>query len=423
MPAYGYIRKSVVHDPSRLLSPAMQEAAIRSLAARHGDEEVVILSDLDVSGKKGRDRRRGWDELLSAVESGEGTAVYAYSLSRFARSVAQLADFFELCDRQRVPIRIERDQIDTSTATGRLVSNVLASLAQFESDVASERVKDAFAAKRAKDPSWHGPGNRRYGEGESEDPAVVLDAFREARSYDGAARLLNERGLPARKPGGIWHGSVVRDLVRRHAPDEVVPGTRRGAPAGRRQFRLALLLQCGVCGTHLTGSLDKRRDEVRYYCHRAIDGRHGRGWVSESILLPTIADETARALPFVRRRQMGAREDEDALAALAAKRERTIDTYTDGLIDKGERDRRLADIAEAESTLSARRWVRIVALDVGREGDEPGKVNAWLRRVLDRVTVDMATPARRGPQKAPPPLSFAWRDPSMRVEGPIEQLG
>ena len=33
MTAYGYIRKSVVHDPSRMLSPEMQEAAIRKLAA------------------------------------------------------------------------------------------------------------------------------------------------------------------------------------------------------------------------------------------------------------------------------------------------------------------------------------------------------------------------------------------------------
>src|SRR5207249_2682193 len=52
MTAYGYVRKSVVHDPARMLSPETQEAAIRALAARRGDQEVVILSDLDVSGKR-----------------------------------------------------------------------------------------------------------------------------------------------------------------------------------------------------------------------------------------------------------------------------------------------------------------------------------------------------------------------------------
>lgn len=416
MTAYGYIRKSVVHDPTRMLSPETQEAAIRGLAARNGDDDVVILSDLDVSGKKGRSQRRGWDELLSAVEGGEATAVYAYSLSRFARSVSQLADFFELCDARRVPIRVERDHIDTSSATGKLVVNVLASLAQFESDVASERVRDAFAVKRRRDPSWTGPGNRTYGSEPSEDPSVVVGAFREARSYDGAAKLLNHRGVPARKAGGIWHGSTVRDIVRRVAPDELLPGTTQGAPAGRREFRLALLLKCGVCGRHLTGSLDKRRDEVRYYCHRSVDGKHARAWVSESVLLPAVRAESDLALPFVRRRQVGNAADDAALAAFAAKRDRTIDTYTDGLIDKAERDRRLAEIAEAESSLSVRRWVRQVALPADIASDEAGRVNAWLRRVFDQVTVDMSVPTKRGPQKAPPSMAFAWRDQAMRAD-------
>jgi hypothetical protein len=50
MTAYGYIRKSVVHDAARMLSPETQEAAIRGQPAPHGHEDVVILRHLDVSG-------------------------------------------------------------------------------------------------------------------------------------------------------------------------------------------------------------------------------------------------------------------------------------------------------------------------------------------------------------------------------------
>lgn len=421
MPAYGYIRKSVVHDPTKTLSPEMQEAAIRTLAARNGDEDVTILSDLDVSGKKGRDRRRGWDELLSAVEGGEATAVYAYSLSRFARSVAQLADFFELCDGRKVPVRVERDHIDTATATGKLVSNVLASLAQFESDVASERVKDAFAAKRGRDPEWLGPGNRPYGDQPGEDVVAVVEAFRQAGSFVGAAKLLRDKGTPTRKARGMWHPTTVRDIVRRVAPDELLPGTTRGAAAGRREFRLAGLLECGVCGRRLTGSRDSRSLMVRYQCHAgAIDERHGRGWVSESVLLPAVAAEMSRALPIVKRRQVGNAADEARLAELAAKRARIVDMAADGVIDKADRDRRLAEVAQAESVLTARRWVRRIGLAQDVERGEPSRVNAWLRGHLNRVTVDMASEARRGPQKAPPSLTFEWRDPSLRIDGPIE---
>jgi len=426
MTAYGYIRKSVVHDPARMLSPEMQESAIRRLAAANGDEDVAILSDLDVSGKKRRDRRPGWNELLRAVEEGEATAVYAYSLSRFARSVSQLAEFFELCERRKVRVRVDRDQIDTSTVTGKLVGNVLASLAQFEADVASERVKDAFATKRVREPDWRGPGKSAYGMEVGEDSGVVVAAFQEAGSFDGAARLLNSRGIPNRVSGAVWHGSVVSAIVRRDAPDEVQASARRGAPAGRRTFRLAHLLACGTCGTFLTGSLDIRRDEVRYYCHRAKVMPHARGWLTESKVIGAIADETARAALLVQRLQKGSADDEAALAALATKRARILDMAADGMIDKADAQRRIAEVAEAESRLSTRRWIRRISLppvvadttdDDGQpvKADDAAKVNGYLRRLFDRVTVDMSEPTKRGPSSWVPRLAFEWRDPALKV--------
>jgi DNA invertase Pin-like site-specific DNA recombinase len=429
MSAYGYIRKSVVHDPARMLSPEMQEAAIRKLAAANGDAEVVILSDLDVSGRKRRDRRPGWNELLHAVEDGEATAVYAYSLSRFARSVSQLAEFFDLCDRLKVRVRVDRDQIDTSTATGKLVGNVLASLAQFEADVASERVKDAFATKRVRDPEWQGPGNRPYGEGMGEDVAAVVAAFHEAGSFDGAARLLNDRGVVSRyqHTGSHWFGSAVAAIVRRVAPDEVLPAVHRGAPAGSHNFRLARLLACGTCGTFLTPSKDTKYDYIRYYCHRARVVAHPRKWVTERVVLPGVAAEVEHAALMIKRMQKGSRADEASLAALAAKRTRVIDTYTDGLIDKAERDARLATIADAESKLATRRMVRRITIPpvimdttdedgVVVKGDDPAKVNSYLRRLLVRVVVDMSEPGKKGPSKSIPAMKFEWRDPTLRGE-------
>jgi DNA invertase Pin-like site-specific DNA recombinase len=414
MTAYGYIRKSVVHDPIRMLSPEMQEAAIRKLADSNGDTDVIILSDLDISGRKGRSRRPGWDELLHAVEDGEAASIYAYSLSRFARSVSQLADFFELCDRQHVRIRVERDHIDTSTATGKLVGNVLASLAQFEADVASERVKDAFATKRVRDPEWAGPGNKPYGDMEGEDASVVLDAFRKVGSFDGAARILNASGVPSRKPGGYWSGSGVRGIVKRLAPEEVGPYVRRGAAAGKRNFRLAQLIACSQCGGFLTGSHDTRRGDVRYHCARSRVVPHVRGWVNESKLLPLVAAEAAIAGIRVLRLRKGNAEDEMAIGRLAAKRARVIDTYTDGLIDKTERDRRLADVSAAESKLTAIRWIKRIPLPPDVSTGDPSMVNAYLRRLFDRVTVDMSQPARRGPSTWVPALRFDWRDESLR---------
>lgn len=421
MTAYGYIRKSVVHDPARELSPQMQESAIRSLAARHGDEDVVILSDLDVSGKKDRTQRRGWDELLTAVEAGDATAVYAYSLSRFARSVYQLSGFFETCARLKVPVRVDRDAIDTSTASGKLVTNMLSSIAQFESDVASERVLDAFASKRRRDPSWKGPGNVEYGRIEGEDIAPVIEAFREAGSFDGGARLLNDRGIPTRGRGGVWHGTSVAAIVRRAAPDEVGPATTRGAVAGPREFRLARLLACSTCAkegktTFLTPSRDSRYGGVRYYCHRARVTRHPRGWVYEPKVLPLIAEEVEKAAVQIKRMQIGRPEDDAALAALASKRARILDMAADGMIEKDDAQRRLADVAEQESRLSARRAIKRIAIPPDVEQGDPSKVNRYVRHLFERVIVDMSQKAKRGPSRWEAPLTFVWRDPSMRAE-------
>lgn len=433
MTAYGYIRKSVVHDPARMLSPEMQEDAIKRLAAANGDAEVVLLSDLDISGTRERSSRPGWDSLLRAVEDGDAHAVYAYSLSRFARSVAQLDYFFKLCALRDVPIRMAKDHIDTSSATGRLVSGMLAQLAEFEADIASERVKDAFRTKKAKDPGWSGPGQPAYGERPGEDVSVVIDAFRERGSYDGAAKLLNERAIPCRVRGAAWSGTVVRSIVQREAPDEVLPTAGRGAPAGKRSFRFSGLVRCSTCeakgvrvgskaSTFLTGSYNKRHGDIRYACSRARTVPHARGWVNETKLLPVIKAEADRAALAVRRLQVGSAEDEARMAELGAERTRVKTMYRKGHMDEPEFDAAMAEIADAESKLTTRRLIKRITLPPDIEHDDAAKVNAYLRRLFTSVVVDMSQKAYRGPSRWVPTVEFGWRDPSMRSDDQDEDV-
>jgi DNA invertase Pin-like site-specific DNA recombinase len=417
MTAYGYIRKSVVHDPSRMLSPEMQDAEIRKLAAYNGHDDIVILSDLDVSGTKDRTRRPGWDQVLTAIEAGECKDLYSYSMSRLARSVDQLSAVRKMCTTHGVGLHLVREKVDTSSASGRLYWNLQSSFEEFWADVTSERVKDAFAVKRAKDPTWAGPGQPPYGARDGENPSLVVAAFREAGSFDGAARLLNARGVPSRFANGhYWSGSVVRGVVKAHAPDEVGPIVRRGSPAGRRSFRFAGLIECSTCGKPLTGSRDARYGFIRYACSRARVLPHARGWIVESKFLPVIKAEAERAGVAIRRLQVGTAEDEAAMATLAAKRARILENYDDGLYDKATRDARLAAVADEESKLSSRRWIKRVTLPPDLERSDPARVNAYLRRLFSRVVVDMSQKALRGPSKWIPTMTFEWRDPTLRSE-------
>jgi len=415
MPAYGYVRQSRSDDDSPSQSPLVQEERILAVALGRDPDIVVLPPDLNVSGGKAMDARPAFADLLAAVRSGECTAVYAYDLSRLFRNLKEQILFFEMTEARRIPVRFVEGQVtEVSGPTGTLILAVLGAMNQWQREITSVKIKESLA--RIERETGRRNGNRPYGSRAGEDAGVVLAAFREAGSFDGAARFLNDKSVPARLAGGIWYGTTVRDIVRRLAPNEIPPGATRGAKAGSRNFRFARLLACSECGTILTGSYNKKRQFTNYYCRKARTTPHARGNVGEPKLVAGIKAEADRAAIVVRRLLRGSPDDAGRIAALAAKRSRVVDTYADGHIDKPERDRRLAAIAADESRLSARRWVSSLRLPPDVAEDDPGRVNAYLRRLLVRVTVDLGNAATRGPSKWAPDLAFEWRDPSMRLD-------
>src|SRR5262245_40417933 len=140
--AIAYLRKSRVTS-DRHVSWEVQEAEVRSLAARHGDPDVEIMSDWNRSGRKTKTRPE-YVKLRAMIAAGEVSAVYSYSLSRLGRSLSELSSLIEECVAQGTAVRLVVDAIDTSTASGRLLTNVLSSVAQFEAEVAQERAKDTI---------------------------------------------------------------------------------------------------------------------------------------------------------------------------------------------------------------------------------------------------------------------------------------
>src|SRR5438874_90852 len=86
----GYLRKS------------------RELAARNGDAELQLLSDWNRSGRKTASRP-DYLRLRKMVEAGEVSVLYAYSLSRLARSLTEYSHLVEVCRQQQVTIRLAKE--------------------------------------------------------------------------------------------------------------------------------------------------------------------------------------------------------------------------------------------------------------------------------------------------------------------------
>lgn len=399
MPACGYVRQSRRADLDVALSYDSQVAAITKMAERDG-VEVTIHSDMGRSGGAGKEHlRAGYQAVVSAIETGAADTVYALSLTRLARSTTELYRLMTLAQERKVRLVFAKEGVlDPGSPLGRAQFGMMAVFSEFERDLAVERAKDNVAVRRSRGEKM---GRVPYGERPGDQPDAVADAYLATRSFDGAARLLNERGIPAMM-GGDWSGSAVRNLMHRHRPDLLPPQAARRGVKPSSPFLFFQLLRCS-CGKTLTASRDGRGNRAPIYrCHKAnVTPGHPRPYrVSEDVIRPWIEAEAARYEPPVVSVELAA-ADEEERGRLGARRERIIDNFEDGVYGSGaqakaERDRRLALVGDSIAALDAR---RVVAEIPDLDWDAPAEyVNAVLRAMLRYVEM--------GPDMTP--LRAAW---------------
>lgn len=88
------------------------------------------------------------DRLKEEVR--EGDIVYIESLSRLGRSTKDLLGLIEYFQIKGVTLVSEKESIDTSTATGKLLTTVMCALAEFERALIVERTQEGLKAARAR---------------------------------------------------------------------------------------------------------------------------------------------------------------------------------------------------------------------------------------------------------------------------------
>lgn len=79
-----------------------------------------------------------------------GDTVVVWKLDRLARSLKELITLINDFQQKGVGFRSLHDAIDTTTAQGRLVFNLFASLAEFERDLIRERTQTGLSAARSR---------------------------------------------------------------------------------------------------------------------------------------------------------------------------------------------------------------------------------------------------------------------------------
>jgi DNA invertase Pin-like site-specific DNA recombinase len=227
----AYLRVSTDGQADSGLGLEAQETRVRGFAAAYGYTVDRLLIDT-ASGKSLA--RPAVQQLLAAVRGGHVIRVVVAKLDRLTRSTRDLQHLLELFEQQGVALVSVAETLDTQTAAGRLVLNVMAAVASWEREAIGERTREALAAKRQRGQRT---GNLPFGyqldvDGQTliahPDEQRVLDLMMQQRAAGATltaiADHLNSQGYRTRR-GGSWHYQNVQQLL---AP-----------PATRRRWRLA----------------------------------------------------------------------------------------------------------------------------------------------------------------------------------------
>lgn len=100
--------------------------------------------------------RPGWNKLAEAIRLGHVSSVVVWRIDRLGRTCKGLVGLFDELRQQKVNLVSLKDGLDLSTPAGRLMANVLASIAQFESELRGERVLAGQAVAREAGKRWGG---------------------------------------------------------------------------------------------------------------------------------------------------------------------------------------------------------------------------------------------------------------------------
>ena len=100
--------------------------------------------------------RPGWNELDEAIRSGQVSQIVVWRLDRLGRTTSGVTALFDELRARKINLVSIKDGLDLSTPAGRLMANVLASVAQYDNEIRAERVLAGQAVARARGIKWGG---------------------------------------------------------------------------------------------------------------------------------------------------------------------------------------------------------------------------------------------------------------------------
>jgi DNA invertase Pin-like site-specific DNA recombinase len=207
MNVVGYVRVSTAEQRQSGMGLAAQRQAILRECERRGWRVVEVIED---AGYSARDLKRpGVKAALDMLERGEAHGLVASKLDRLSRSMIDFTAVMAKAQKQGWALVALDCAVDTTTPAGEAMANVLATFAQFERRLISQRTKEALAVKREQGVRLGRPTQlpKRVS-------SRITAARRRGDTLAAIAETLNAEGVPTAQGGQRWWPSTIRAVLR-----------------------------------------------------------------------------------------------------------------------------------------------------------------------------------------------------------------
>lgn len=379
----GYIRKSLVWKRADETSVERQEHNVQTAIRRDGlTPEIHADAEGHRSGRNDKYRPE-WRTIMQRIADPDVKSLYVDALSRAWRSTKGWNELLELCKRHQVNIVLLQEGMNTGSKFGAIqksLSDMIASMAELESGLASERMRDNVTYLKSRGVYWGQTpfGLVRAGEGldaclkpnppHDETVRAVLRIWGSGKSYAQTAGELNRQGLRFfnrnRQPV-LFTNEAVRTIVNNTLTyaGYVID---HGGPAKERQFRLEgegpVVEQCARGMRAIRGQVEPIIDadlaglSIQRALNKRPSGRRADGWTA--LLTPLLyhqgaklwAQARADAHCYRHRGTSGLSFDADALDADVLERLHQVKLPADI------RDTIRADLARKLGTSERSKW-------------------------------------------------------------------
>jgi DNA invertase Pin-like site-specific DNA recombinase len=201
-----------------------QAEKLAEVVSSRGWVHVAHLTDAGLSGRK-LTNRKGLQGALERLDRGEADVLVAAKIDRVSRSTTDFALLLDHAEKKGWKLVVLDADVDTTTAAGRLLVDVVSAAASFESRRIGERQRAVHAVRRSQ--------GQRAGQAPllSEQVRSRIAAERaEGKSLNSIAGALNDECVPTAK-GGRWHASTIKHVLQSVEVDANLAKIRSGSPS------------------------------------------------------------------------------------------------------------------------------------------------------------------------------------------------